>query len=437
MQNARVFVARLVGTSVFDPQGDPVGKVRDVVVLLRSAQAPRVLGLIVEVAARRRIFMPIGRVTAIEPGQVLSTGKVDLQRFQQRSNETLVFGELLDRRVQLLGSGDEVTILDLAIEYQARIREWHATKVFVRASGGGIRRRGENSVVSWDAVTGVSLPVDDQSADNLVQSLEEMHAADVVEVLRDLPMQRRLDVARELDDERLADVLEEMPEDARVELVSLLEDERAADVIEEMDPDDAADLLKEMPAERAAEILDNIDPDDAEDLRRLLTYSDYSAGGMMTTEPVVLTPDATVAEALARLRHDELSPSLAAQVYVVRPPVETPTGRYIGVAHFQRLLREPPSTLIGSVLDTDLVPVRPDAGLQHVARYFATYNLVAVPVVDETNRLLGAVSVDDLAAVEPQDGTQRRRSDAGSKYACGQCVRSAGDLDLVHEARER
>ena len=78
------------------------------------------------------------------------------------------------------------------------------------------------------------------------------------------------------------------------------------------------------------------------------------------------------------------------------PPVQTPTGKYIGVAHFQRLLREPPSTLIGSVLDTDLEPVRPDAPLQGVARYFATYNLVALPVVDEANRLLGAVSVDDL-----------------------------------------
>lgn len=397
MQTTRVFVARLLGTEVFDPLGDPVGKVRDVVVVLRAGLAPRVLGLIVEVAARRRIFMPIGRVTAIEPGQVLSTGKVDLQRFQQRQHETLVFGELLDRKVSLVASGEQVQVLDLAIELQPRLREWHGTKVFVRTTTGGpLRRRGETSLVAWDQVEGLSLPSVDQSADNLVQSLEDLHAADIVEVLRDLPTQRRLDVARELDDERLADVLEEMPEDDRVELVSLLEDERAADVIEEMDPDDAADLLREMPAERAADILEEMDPEDAEDLRRLLVYSDYSAGGMMTTEPVILTPDATVADALARLRHEGLSPSLAAQVYVVRPPVQTPTGRYIGVAHFQRLLREPPSTLIGSVLDSDLEPISPDAPLERVARYFATYNLVALPVVDDSNHLLGAVSVDDL-----------------------------------------
>lgn len=396
MQATRVYVARLVGTGVFDPLGDPVGKVRDVVVLLRAGNAPRTLGLIVEVGTRRRIFLPIGRVTNIEPGQVVVTGKVDLVRFQKRQNESLVFGELLDRKVTLTGTSEHVTILDVAIEFDPRTRDWLANRAFVRSGGGGLRRRGETSTVAWDAVSGLSLPAVNQPADNLVQSIEELRPADVVGVLRELSTERRLDVARELDDERLADVLEEMPEDERVELVSLLEDERAADVIEEMDPDDAADLLKEMPAERAEEILENLDPEDAEDLRRLITYGDYSAGGMMTTEPVILTPDATVADALARLRNPELSPSLAAQVYVVRPPVQTPTGRYIGVAHFQRLLREPPSTLIGSVLDTDLEPVRPDASLQRVARYFATYNLVALPVVDETNRLLGAVTVDDL-----------------------------------------
>ena len=413
LQATRVFVARLVGTMVFDPVGDPVGKVRDVVVLLRSGRGPRVLGLIVEVAGRRRIFLPVGRITNIEPGQVVVTGKVDLVRFQKRTNEVLAFGELLDRRVYLTGSDEQVTVLDIELEFESRTRDWNVTRVFVRSGGGGLRRRGETSLVTWDAVSGLSLQAEDQAADNLMQSLESLRPADVVEVLRELPPQRRLDVARDLDDERLADVLEEMSEEDRVELVSSLEEERAADVIEEMDPDDAADLLKEMPAEKAEEILENLDPEDAEELRRLVAYADYSAGGMMTTEPVVMSPDDTVAEALARLRNGELSPSLAAQVYVVRPPIQTPTGRYIGVAHFQRLLREPPSTLIGAVLDTDLQPLRPDAPLSRIARYFATYNLVAVPVVDETNRLLGAVSVDDLVDHMLPEDWRRTDSEEG------------------------
>ena len=116
----------------------------------------------------------------------------------------------------------------------------------------------------------------------------------------------------------------------------------------------------------------------------------------MTTEPVILPPDATVAEALARVRNPELSPSLAAQVYVVRPPMETPTGRFLGTCHFQRLLREPPSSLVSAVVDTSLEPIGPDTDITTVAWYFATYNLVALPVVDSDDHLLGSVTVDDL-----------------------------------------
>jgi Mg/Co/Ni transporter MgtE len=127
-----------------------------------------------------------------------------------------------------------------------------------------------------------------------------------------------------------------------------------------------------------------------------MTYDQFSAGGMMTSEPVILPPDAAVAEALASIRQADLPPALAAQVYVCRPPTETPTGKYLGTCHFQRLLREPPSTLISSLLDTSVDPVRPDTPLADVTRDFAAYNLVAVPVVDEDNHLVGAVTIDDV-----------------------------------------
>ena len=192
----------------------------------------------------------------------------------------------------------------------------------------------------------------------------------------------------------------------------MLEKGRAADVFEEMDPDDAADLLSEMAPERAAEFLSLMEPDEAEDLRRLLTYDDFSAGGMMTTDPLVVPPDATVAEALARLRNPDVTPSLAAQVYVVRPPLETPTGRFIGVAHFQRLLREEPSVLVSAIVDTELEPMSPDSPLEAVTRYFAAYNLVALPVVDEAGHLLGAVTVDDVIDhMLPEDWRDLSRAD--------------------------
>jgi Mg/Co/Ni transporter MgtE len=392
----RVFIARLAGIAVFDPRGDQVGKVRDVVVALRhGGNAPRVLGLVVEVQPRRRIFCPMTRVTAVDPGAVVTTGLLNMRRFEQRPNETLVLGELLDKRVSLLETGEQVVLQDVGME-QERTRDWVVSRIFVRKGGGGFRRRGETLVVPYDAVSDLTLPDPQQGVESLLATIDRLRPADLANVLHELTPKRRLEVAAALDDETLADVLEELPEDDRIEIVGSLAGERAADVLEEMDPDDAADLLAELPPEQAEELLSLVEPDDAEDLRRLLSYEEYTAGGMMTPEPVILPPDATVAEALARVRDSDLSPALAAQVYVVRAPFETPTGRYLGVAHFQRLLREPPSTLVSAVLDSELEPVGPEAPLAQVTRYFATYNLVALPVVDEGDHLLGAVTVDDV-----------------------------------------
>jgi CBS domain-containing protein/sporulation protein YlmC with PRC-barrel domain len=394
----RVFVARLAGLPVFDPNADQVGRVRDVVVALRiGREPPRVLGLAVEIQARRRIFVPIGRVTTIDPeAVVLSTGTVSLRRFDKRPGETLVLAELLDRKVTLRETSEPVTVLDIAME-ETRT-DWLLTRVAVRRHSGGLRgrRRGEVLQLEWDEVDGFSLPEDGQGAANLLAVFEKLRPADLAGVMHDLSGKRRHEIAAALDDERLADVLEEMPEDEQVELLGGLEDERAADVLEAMAPDDAADLLGELPAAEAQRLLELMEPDEAEPVRQLLAYADNTAGGLMTSEPVILPPNTTVAEALARIRHPDLSPSLAAQVYVVRPPYETPTGRYLGTAHFQRLLREPPSSLISSVVDTTIDPLAADCPLAEVTRHLASYNLVAVPIVDSEQRLLGAVTVDDV-----------------------------------------
>ena len=391
-----MFLARLAAIGVFDPNGDQVGKVRDAIVVLRmGANPPRLTGLVVEVQPRRRIFIPMTKVTAIDSGQVIVTGTVNLRRFEQRTNETMVTAELLDRTVELVETGEQVTLLDVAVE-KTPARDWFVTQLFVRKPGAGLRRRGPTLIVDWEDVAGLSLPVTDQPAEQLLSHLDTMRPADVANALQDLSTKRRLEVARHLDDERLADVLEELPDDDRVEIMQTLEAERAADVLEEMDPDDAADLLAELPPDQAEDLLERMEPDDAEDIRRLLSYDDFSAGGMMTTEPVVLRPDATVADALARIRTPELSPALASQVYVTRPPTETPTGRYLGACHFQQLLREPPATLVSSLVDSTLTPIGPDAPLDVITRYFAAYNLVALPVVDESGHLLGAVTIDDV-----------------------------------------
>ncbi|WP_406061884.1 CBS domain-containing protein [Streptomyces sp. NBC_01077] len=419
----RIFVSHLAGVPVFDPVGDQVGRVSDLVAMLRvGRRPPRLLGMVVEVLSRRRVFVPMTRITGVESGQVITTGVVNMRRFEPRPTERLVLGELLDRRVRLVGpggqEGEEVTVLDVAIQQLPARRDWEIDKVFVRKGKGGVlSRKGETLTVEWSGVTGFSLEEHGQGAENLVATFEKLRPADIANALHHLPPKRRAEVAAALDDDRLADVLEELPEDDQIEILGKLKEERAADVLEAMDPDDAADLLSELPEEDKERLLTLMQPDDAADVRRLLAYEERTAGGLMTTEPIVLRPDATVADALARVRQQDLSPALAAQVYVCRPPDETPTGKYLGTVHFQRLLRDPPFTLVSSLVDSDLPPLGPATPLPAVTSYLAAYNMVAAPVVDESGSLLGAVTVDDvLDHLLPEDWRETDFHDEGAGH---------------------
>lgn len=411
----RIFVARLADTNVVDPIGDLVGRVRDVVVVLRTTTAPRVVGLVVEVPGRRRVFLPITRVTGIVPGQVISTGLLNVRRFEQRAAETLVIGDLFERRVELRAGGT-VVVEDVAMTQQ-RSGDWLVTQLFVRrvveGKTGLLRRRGETLVVDVDDVVSLAPSAQPQGAAMLLANYDDLKPADLADVLHELAEGRRTEVAAALDNERLADVLEEMPGDDRVAILSGLDVDRAADILEAMQPDDAADLLGELPDTQAAELLSLMEPDDARDVRRLLAYAEDTAGGLMTSEPVILGPEAPIALALAHVRRQDLAPALASTVFVVRPPLETPTGRFLGVVHLQRMLREPPHQAIGTILDDDIDALPTDAPLMQVTRLMATYNLLALPVVDTERRLLGAVSVDDvLDHLLPEDWRESELEEA-------------------------
>jgi CBS domain-containing protein/sporulation protein YlmC with PRC-barrel domain len=378
----RVFVARLLGLDVFDPLGDRLGRLRDVVVLDRGPlKEPQVVGIVIEVPGKKRIFVPMTRVTSMDTSQIICTGLVNLRRFEQRGAELLVVGELFDRRVTLQdGSGDAV-IEDIAME-KTRAGDWHVSQLFIRRGGPtsplrSLRRGGERLIINWlDAYHGATN--EPQGASQFVAQHEDLKAADFAEALHDMSNKRRLEVAGELQDDRLADILQEMPDDDQVQILSSLNRERAADILEEMDPDDAADLLNELPEAQKEELLQLMEPEDAEDVRRLLEYEEDTAGSLMTTVPVILPPEATVAEALAHVRREELTPALASSIFVCRPPLETPTGRYLGVVHIQQLLRFPPPEQLGNILDADLEPVSDQAN------------------VNKEGRLVGAVTVDDV-----------------------------------------
>jgi Mg/Co/Ni transporter MgtE len=213
--------------------------------------------------------------------------------------------------------------------------------------------------------------------------------------MRHRPAARRPQLLEALQDRELADLLEEMHEQDQVRLLAGLGLERSADVVEEMEPDDAADLLAEMLPEQRERLLAAMEAVRAANLRRLLRYDASTAGGLMTSDPLIVPPDAPVAEVLAQIRDPEVAVTAAAQVYVSEPSTATPTGRYLGTVGFQQLLREPPSASVGGCIEESGF-VRPELPEREVARRMAAYNLVGVAVCDEDGRLVGAVTVDDV-----------------------------------------
>jgi len=409
---SKIFVARLIGLDVFDPLGDRLGRLRDVVVLLRPGSKPSVrtrplvVGLVVEVLGKKRVFVPMTRVTSIDAEQIISTGLVNLRRFEQRGAETLAVGELFDRTVVLLDGSGTATIEDVAMEKSNNRGDWVISQLFVRrsqATGGLIRRRNQTLVVDWEDADDPS-NAGPQPATQWIAQHEEDQAADIADELRDMPDKRKLEIAAELQDERLADVLEELPEDDQVFILTHLDNERAVTLLAEMDPDDATDLLNELPEAEAERFITMMEPEDAEDVRRLREYEEGTAGSLMTPVPIVLPPEATVAEALAHIRQEEIIPAAASAVLVCRPPLETPTGKYLGLVHTQRLLRYPPPEAIGNLIDRSIEPVSDQASLADVARELATYDLTILPVVNDQDRLVGAVTIDDvLDALLPED----------------------------------
>ncbi|WP_440311710.1 magnesium transporter MgtE N-terminal domain-containing protein [Leucobacter chromiireducens] len=399
MRTSRVFVGRLAGRSVFDPVGDRIGKVRDVLVVFRAAGAPRVVGLIVEIPGKRRVFVPISRVTSIGSGQVITTGLINVRRFEQRGGETRMIAELIGRDVQLAAEtagAVPVTarIEDAAIE-RSRSGEWLVSEVFVRLPKPAAPfSRGDAKTVRWSEIR---LPAAGaQSAELFIQTMVDLKPADLAEALLELPQARMIEVVGELPDARVADALEEMSEPDQLALLANLRPDRTADVLDRMEPDDAADLISALPAAKGEELLDLMEPEEAEDVRRLLEYDADTAGGLMSPSPIVLSAESSVAEGLAMIRRAEIPPAMASAVYVTHPPYETPTGEYLGMAHFQRMLRFPPHERLVALVDTEIEAVTVHASAAEVSRRLASYDLVALPVVDDQNRLVGVVTVDDV-----------------------------------------
>ena len=186
MNATRVFVARLAGCGVFDPAGDRVGKVIDVLLSYRKSGAPKVTGLLVEITGRRRVFVPIARITSIANGQVISTGLIDLRRFTQRGQETRVIAEMLGRKVTMVDGSGTTNIEDVAIE-QGKNKDWTVSELFLRRpkTSASPFARGATLFANWEQVY-ENKDAEGQSAQQLIATYSELRPADLANALLDL-----------------------------------------------------------------------------------------------------------------------------------------------------------------------------------------------------------------------------------------------------------
>jgi CBS domain-containing protein len=395
----QVFTSRLQGRPFMDGEGVTIGRVRDVVLLpVVGGEPPHALGLVVQLR-RRRIFVSLGRIGEVTTeGARLVGGTVDLGGFTLRAGEMLA-SSLIGKHVS---AG---TVADIAIApRETRRSGWQVTAVAI-SRGRGLLAGGP-VIEPWDKCREL---FDTDPLSRQLTRLREMEPADLATEFGNLPAARRSELADALDDAELADLLEEMPEEDQVRLVNSLALERGADVVEEMQPDDAADLLAEMTAEQRERLLTAMRDGQAEEVRRLLRYDAATAGGLMTSQPLIFAAETTVAEVLAKIRNAQVAATAAAQVYVCEPPLETPTGTYLGSIGFQRLLRRPPAVPIGEVIESRVF-VRPELPERELGARLAAYNLIGVAVCDEAGHLLGAVTVDDVLDHLLPSGWRRSRT---------------------------
>lgn len=390
-----IYAFRVLRLPLLDAGGSPIGRIEDIVAIPGRPGTngdndvpPKIVGFVAS-SQRRRIFVNANRVGDLNgDGVRLKSWDVDLNPFKPRPGEVLIATQLIDRKV-----GNE-TVSDIAIRANTDGRStwWEIDKVRL-AMRNSLRRRPTYRLVDYEEVPALFDKPTEMEAE--AARLRDFHPAEVAAFVRALSNEKRRQIAEAMDDERLADVLEELPEEEQVRIVESLDRDRLEGVFYEMDFDDLADLLGQMPKPQQELMLDVMDDEDAETVRRLLSYEEGTAGGLMTPEVIILGPTATVAEALAQMRHPDWVVSIAAQVFVCNAPFKAPTGRFLGIAHVQRLLREPPNMELGRLLD-DVPIVGPENTDRDVAERLASYDMLAVAVCDPAGRLLGAVTVDDV-----------------------------------------
>lgn len=409
-----LFLTSIVDRPVEGKSGEPIGRIEDLIVRIGDdpfslTKYPPISGLVVR-DGRRRFFVPARHLQALNGSARLSSSTVDLQPFTRRSGEVLLRRDVLDHQliditgrrivrvndVQLTQVEGTYRVVGVDISPQALLR-----RLGPRALSGRVVGR---QIIDWTDVQYLASTAPVQLKVSY-DRLTELHPVDLARIVDALSYRESAEIVAALDEETAAETLEEVSDERVADLLEGMDQERAADILEEMTPGAAADALEDLDSEVAEQLLARMEPEEAADVQVHLEYDEDSVGRIMTTDFVSVPADATVGSALATLRSLEEVPDPLLAVYVVAP--DDPEGLR-GLVRLRTLILADPATPIADVMDEDVPTVGPDDRAESAARILAEYNLLAVPVLDETKRFLGIVTVDDALAVLLPEVWQRR-----------------------------
>ncbi len=406
-----LFLSQLIGQTILDKQNEKIASIKDVIVRIGTQTYPPVSGLVAR-ASGRDFFISISQIQSLdERGAKLATYSVNLQPFARRDGEVLLGKDVLDKQLVDLNGRRVIRVNDLQLaradgEYflagvdvgaQALLRRLAPIALFIKMPG--------HQIIDW---ADVEYFASDAPAVRLKVShdrLAKLHPVELARIVESLPYAQGTEIVESLDDQTVADALEEMTEARQADFLEAMEGDRAADVLEKMAPDEAADLIGALPEDKAEQILELMEAEESAEVKQLLSYPEDDAGGVMTTEFVAVPQQFTAQETIDYIRAMEPKPDVIYYVYAFESRDD---NRLVGVTSLLDVILAPPKTRIADIMNREPLTAKPDESDEDIARTIAEYNLLALPIVDEANHILGIVTVDDaLDIVLPESWRQR------------------------------
>jgi CBS domain-containing protein len=395
---AILHLSLVVGGDLCDSGGGRLGKVGDLLVRLGEGEYPPVSGIVARVAGRE-VFVPADRIGEIESGRVTVSGlRIDLQPFRRREGEVLLKHDVLDRQLINVDGARLVRANEIEI---ARVEGWWRV-VGVDVGVQSLLRRllpralasrvGVSGFVDWASLEPFTGHIPTVRLHVPHPKLARLHPAELADLVEAAPRSQGEEIlaAVHRDPELEADVFEELADDQQLELLEDRDDGQIAGLVARMETDDAADLLAQLDEERRGRVLDLLPVIQQRRLRTLLGYEPTTAGGLMSPEFVAVYMQATPEEALDRVRRAAAPSDALAWIFVV----DVHRG-YRGAVSLPDLLRAEPDTSLADLV-THSCSVTTEAGLEDIARAMTDYDLTVVPVVDEQERPIGVITVDDV-----------------------------------------